>query len=80
MISASRKYAHTVMGYSRIGQDKSQMAYLLWECCTLPAIMYGVEAMTLTKSTIRELNKIQNLVARFILPTPQISFPSCRVL
>ena len=73
MISTARKYAHTIMGYSRIGQDKSKIAYLLWERCALPAILYGVEAMTLTKSTIRELNKIQNLVARFILKLPKAS-------
>ena len=60
MIITARKYAHTIMGYSRIGQDKSQIAYLLWECCALPAILYGVEAMTLIKSTIRDMNKMQN--------------------
>ena len=73
MISTARKYAHTIMGYSRIGQDKSKIAYILWERCALPAILYGVEAMTLTKSTIRELNKIQNLVARFIFQLPKSS-------
>ena len=73
MISTARKYAHTIMGYSRIGQDKSKIAYLLWERCALPAILYGIETMTLTKSTIRDLDKIQNLVARFILQLPKSS-------
>ena len=61
----------TIMGYSRGGQDKAQVAYLLWERCTIPAVLYGVEAMPLSKSTIAELNCIQNMVARFILPLPK---------
>ena len=35
--------------------------------------MYAVEAMTLTKSTVLELDRIQNMVARFILQLPKSS-------
>ena len=67
MISTARKYAHTIMGYSRIGQDKAQVACLLWEKCAIPAILYAVEAMNISLGTVMELNRIQNMVARFVL-------------
>ena len=69
-IWSARKYIHctnTIIGYSRVGQDKVQVAYLLWEWCIIPDVVYGVEAMTISKSTIAELNRIQNMIAKFIL-------------
>ena len=67
MISVAKKYAHVIMRFSRIGQDKAQVASLLWEKCTIPAILHPVEAMTTSKGTIMELNRIHNTVSRFVL-------------
>ena len=71
MIRSALKYAHIIMAFSRVGQDKSKIAYLLWERCAVPAILYTVESMTLTKATVQELDRIQNIVARFILQLPK---------
>ena len=71
MIRAALKYAHTIMGFSRVGQDKARVAYILWERCAVPAILYATEAMNISKTTVTELNRIQNLVARFILQLPK---------
>ena len=75
MNSSALKYAHTIMGFFRVGQDKSKIAFLLWECCAVTAISYAVESMTLTKATVQELDKIQNMVARFILQLPKSAAP-----
>ena len=65
MILSARKFAHTIMGYSRVGQDKCQVAYTLWERCAIPAILYAVEAMVVSKATVKELDRIQHMVVRF---------------
>ena len=71
MILSARKFAHTIMGYSRVGQDKCQVAYTLWERCAIPAILYAVEAMVVSKATVKELDRIQHMVVRFILQLPR---------
>ena len=71
MIKSALKYSHTIKGFSRVGQDKAQVASLLWERCAVPAILYATEAMNISKTTIAELNRIQNLVDRFILQLPK---------
>jgi len=73
MIGSARAYAHTIMGCTRWGLDRSLTAYKLWECCAIPQFLYGSEAMVISKSTVRELEKIQHSVASFILQLPQSS-------
>ena len=71
MISTARAYAHTIMGCTRTGLDRSATAQRLWECCAIPAILYAVEAMVVSKATVAELEKIQSSIARFILQVPR---------
>ena len=70
MIQTARAYAHTIMGCTRVGLDRSLTASTLWESCAIPAILYATEAMVITKATISELDKIQGAVARFVLQLP----------
>ena len=47
--------------------DRAMVAKRIWESCTIPEILYCVEAMTLKKTTIVELERLQGMVGRFIL-------------
>jgi len=58
------------MGCTRSGLDRALTAYRLWESCAIPGFLYGTEAMVISKSTVKELEKIQHLVALFILQLP----------
>ena len=58
MIQTARAYAHTIMGCTRVGLDRSLTASTLWESCAIPAFLYATEAMVITKATIAELDKI----------------------
>ena len=49
------------------------VAKRLWESCAIPAFLYCVEAVTLKKSTIVELEGLQGMVGRFILQIPASS-------
>ena len=71
MISIAQSYAHTIMGVTRSGLDKALIVRKLWECCAIPSFLYGVEAMTITKSTIEKLEMVQSQVARVILQLPR---------
>ena len=41
--------------------------------CAIPGFLYVTEAMVISKSTVKELEKIQHLVALFILQLPPSS-------
>ena len=70
MITTARAYAHTIMGCTMVGLDRSLTARTLWESCAIPAILYATETMVVSKSTLEQLDKIQGAVARFILQLP----------
>ena len=55
MIGSARAYAHTIMGCTCWGLDRSLTASKLWEVCAIPQFLYGTEAMVISKSTVREL-------------------------
>ena len=71
MISSARAFAHTIMGLTRSGLDRAITAHKLWELCAIPSILYASEAMVVSATTIKELDRIQNSVARFILQLPR---------
>ena len=43
----------------------------------IPSILYCTETMILSKTTIRELEQIQNMVGRFILQVPSATSRVC---
>ena len=49
------------------------MAQRLWESCAIPAILYCAEVCVFKKSTIKELERMQCMVGRFILQVPAAS-------
>ena len=67
MVSSARAFAHTIMGLTRSGLDRAITAHKLWEVCAIPSILYATEAMVVSTSTVRELDRIQNSIAHFIL-------------
>ena len=70
MLAVARSYAHAIIGLTRSGLNRALIARKLWECCAVPAILYGTEAMTVTATTLVGLERIQGQVARFILQLP----------
>ena len=73
MIRKTTNYAYAIMNPSRGVLDRAMVAKRLWESCTIPEILYCVEAMTLKKTTIVELERLQGMVGRFILQIPASS-------
>ena len=73
MIGGARTYAHTIMGCTRSGLDRALTAFRLWESCGILGFLYGTEAMLISKSTVKELEKIQHMVGSFILQLPRSS-------
>ena len=55
------------MNLTRGGLDRALIAKRVWETCAIPSILYCVEALTIKKSTVMELERIQNMIGRFIL-------------
>ena len=70
MLTVARSYAHTIIGLTQSGLDRAIIAHKLWECCAIPAVLYGTEAMIISATTVRALERIQGQVARFILQLP----------
>ena len=71
MISSAHAFGHSIMGLTRSGLDRAITAQKLWEVCAIPSILYASEAMVVSATTIKELDRIQNSVARFILQLPR---------
>ena len=70
MIKRAMSYAYAIMNLTRGGLDRALIAKRVWETCAIPAILYCAEALTIKKSTVRELERIQNMIGRFILQVP----------
>ena len=64
MICKVTNYEYAIMNLSRGVLDRSMVAKRLWEVCAIPSIWYCVEAVTLKKSTIEELERLQGLKGR----------------
>ena len=69
----ARSYLANVLSLVKTGPDRTDLAYTLWSCCALPAILYGVEVMPLTQGTIDEVERCQSQVGKFILQLPRSS-------
>ena len=51
--------------------DRAKVARSLWMARALPAILYCSESMVLTGATVGKLERIQNIIARFITQVPE---------
>ena len=55
MVAVAQKYANAVIGLPRNGLDRAVAAHALWERCAIPAILYCLEAMVLSKGVLKNL-------------------------
>ena len=76
-----RKRAHfylaRVLSLVKSGPDRSELAYSLWTQVALPSILYGAEAVPLNDTTIKEVEKCQAKIGKFILQIPPSSANVC---
>ena len=70
IVSTAKRYAFSILGMTRAGLDRSRTARMLWESCAIPAILYASEAMTLGEGVVKELEKIQGVIGKFIIQVP----------
>lgn len=69
----AQTYLSSVLSLVKTGPDRADLAYTLWVCCALPAILYGSEIIPLTLATISEIERCQSQVGKFILQIPRSS-------
>ena len=70
MLKRATGCAMSIMNLTRAGLDRALIAKRLWECCAIPSILYCAEVLVVSKKTVEELERIQNMVGRFILQVP----------
>ena len=69
----AQSYAYRVISLTRTGPNRAELAYTLWNQVALPSILYGTEVIPVTKETIKEIEKCQSIVGKFILQIPRSS-------
>ena len=67
MISKAKKYKGMILRQKCMLPDTIEVYLALWNNVALPSILYGVEALPVHMSTIRELDKVQNELGKAIL-------------
>ena len=70
MIRRAVGCAMSIMNLTRAGLDRALIAKRLWESCAIPSILYCAEVLVISKKTVEELDRVQNMVGRFILQVP----------
>ena len=73
MLKRATGCAMSIMNLTRAGLDRALIAKRLWECCAIPSILYCAEVLVISKKTVEELERVQNMVGRFILQVPSSS-------
>ena len=73
MVATAQRYANAIIGLSRNGLDRAVAAHTLWERCAIPAVLYCSEVMVISKVALDKLDRIQHMVARYILQLPKSS-------
>ena len=79
LVSVAQNYTNVIFGLSRNGLDQAVAAYTLWKRCAVPAILYATEAIVLSNRVLEKLDRIQHIVARYIL-IPKSSVKVARAL
>ena len=67
----AKTYMHSVLSLSREGPDRCELARTLWLNCALPSILYGCEIIPITQDTIKEVEKCQSKIGKFMLQVPR---------
>ena len=66
-VSKAYKYKGSCIYISKEGPDVVQMVLATWRNIALPSILYGTEMIPFSETTILEIEKVQNQVAKFAL-------------
>ena len=69
----AKTYLRSVLSLVRSGPNRADLAYSLWTCCALPSILYGAEIIPLTQESIKEVERCNTMVGKFILGIPRSS-------
>ena len=69
----ARSYLSGVLALTRSGPNRSALAHALWTICGLPSILYGTEIIPLTQDTIKEVERCNTAVGKFMLQIPRSS-------
>lgn len=67
----AQDYLTKVLSLTKSGPSRSDLAYCLWTQIALPSILYGTEILPLNDGTIKEVEKCQYVIAKFILQVPR---------
>ena len=73
----ARSYLSSVLSLVRSGPDRAALAFSLWTQVALPSILYGADIIPLDDATIKEVEKCQSRVGKFILNIPTSSANIC---
>ena len=69
-IKKAHKYKGSCIYMSRDGPDLVDMIFATWSNIAIPAILFGTELVPFTETTILEIEKVQNQVAKYALGVP----------
>ena len=69
-IKKAHKYKGSCIYMSRDGPDLVDMIFATWSNVAIPAILFGTELVSFTETTILEIEKVQNQVAKYALGVP----------
>ena len=72
MIGSARAYAHTIMGCTHWGLDRSLTAYKLWECCAVPQFCMEQKRWSFPSLQLRNWRKSNTpwLPSSYSFPNP----------
>ena len=76
VVQKCESFLHSILSLTQSNFDKSFMALTLWRNVALPAILYGVECIPLTQSTIEKIELTQNKIGKYAL---QVSSSSANI-
>ena len=69
-VAKAIKYKGSCVYMSRNGPDVVDMVSATWSNIAIPSIMYGTEMIPFSETTIKELERTQNQVAKYALGVP----------
>ena len=73
----AKDYLTRVLSLTKRGPDRSELSFTLWTQVALPSILYGTEVIPITDATIKEVEKCNAKVGKYILQIPASSANIC---
>lgn len=70
-------YLSRVLSLAKSGPDRTELAFSLWTQVAIPSILYGADIIPLDDATIKEVEKCQSRIGKFILDIPSSSANIC---